>query len=78
MIFYNDEKYYSEEVRLEAIWIIVSNYMDLLTPNDSPLLENIIGTLFDSKQNTSREFLFFCQQLLLTKKHQNDQFKSVD
>lgn len=76
-IFYNDDKKYTEEVRLEALWIIVNTYMDLLESNDSPILENIIRTLFDSKLNTTKEFLFFCQQLLLTKKHQNAQFKNV-
>lgn len=76
-IFYNDDKKYTEEVRLEALWIIVNTYMDLLESNDSPILENIIRTLFDSKLNTTKEFLFFCQQLLLTKKHQNAQFKLV-
>ena len=70
------DKNMRDELRIEALNIILDKYSDLLVANDSPLLENIFRKIFKEKEKkTSKEFVFFCQQLVWSKIKSNKQFR---
>jgi len=73
----NDKKI-RDELRIEALNIILDKFTDLLVADDSPLLENIFRKLFKEREKkTSKEFVYFCQQLIWNKIKSNQQFRYV-
>ena len=70
VIFYNKKN--SDESRLEALAVSLNRFEHLLIEKDSPILENILRSLFKAK---SKEFLFYGQQLLKNKINSNNKFR---
>ena len=68
--FYNTEKYYSEEVRIEALSMIMDKFMFFLLAENSPTLENIFIVLSENSKST-KEFIYFCQQIIFNKFKEN-------
>ena len=75
LIIIFDDKKLREELRIEALIVILNKYTELLENNDSPLLENILRVLFIENSKTTKEFKFFCQQLIWNKIQTNQQFR---
>lgn len=75
LIIIFDDKKLREELRIEALNVILNKYTELLANNDSPLLENILRVLFIENSKTTKEFKFFCQQLIWNKIQTNQQFR---
>ncbi len=77
--FYDSDQY-SEEVRIEALSMLMDKFTDLIVPEDSPILANLLITLFkpagQSKQ-PSKEFIHFCQQVVLNKMKENELLKEA-
>lgn len=77
LIIIFDDKKLREELRIEALNVILNKYTELLANNDSPLLENILRVLFIENSKTTKEFKFFCQQLIWNKIQTNQQFRFI-
>jgi len=70
VLYYNKKN--SDESRLEALSVLLNRFEHLLIENDSPILENILHSLFKAK---SKDFLFYGQQLLKNKINSNHKFR---
>lgn len=70
-----DDSSIKEELRVEALNLILDKYENSIAARDSPLLENILIKVFKQNDKTSKEFKFFCQQLIWNKMKSNLEFE---
>jgi hypothetical protein len=74
-IFYDSEKKYTEEVRIETLSLILDKFMPVINSNDSPILENIFRSLYDDESKPSKEFVHFCQRIIFNQMAKSLEFK---
>jgi len=74
VIFFDNKM--REEIRIETLGIILDKYSHLLSSIDSPILENILHKIFIQKDKSiSKEFTYYCQQIIWNKSKSNQLFK---
>jgi len=76
--FYDADKY-SEEVRIEALNMLMDKFMDFILPEDSPILTNILISLLKPKRQDkqSKELVKYCKKIVLNKMYENELFKEA-
>lgn len=75
LIFYDSDNKYTEEVRIKTLGLILGKFLPILRGSDSPILENILRSLYDEETQKSKEFVHFCQKIIFNLMNKSDHFR---